>query len=647
MNCKKCNSAIAPGTVFCPVCGSRIEENTPPSGNNFFRAPIESDVTLAQNAQASQTSQQDSQVSQQAPQTSQQVSQTAQQYSQVSQQAPQAPQTSDIPTDQQTVPPQQNIFFAEDGVAAPTETSDFTESFITEPAPKKKRSKLKISLITAAIIFVLAGAVLAAEYFGNFFGWFMTPEEELHVAIDKEIDTVASSIAADVNIVKNITNSTISANATITLGDRGKELLISELRRDMGSEAEQMVDWLNNVGCDVELTLTNNATIAADLSIKANSTGITKATAFLDLHTGKLYLAVPEINDTAVCIQLEDSSEMLQTYKQLQGILSIIPDETTTKDTIIKYAKIMTSEIKTVEESDDTLKVSGVSEDCTLYSTTVTATAVTDATKNLLTELKEDEILVGAISELETQTGKSGLYDEFAEEIDDGIEEINEDDLTEVVGDEFYLKFWLNDDDEIIGVEITDSDDTFEISYISARDDEDFASALFIITEDEETVEFESKGKIVDNYYSGNSTYFIDNKETISLKFTDVDVEKYNTGLFDGLITITPSDMNDEADGASIELNIRENSASSAEMTLSALQYDELLFALDIGFDISPAKSIYAPSDYTNIDPDNPYSASTWLLGCDFTVIADNLEYAGLPSQYVRQLRDALQQLYR
>lgn len=582
MICKKCGTEMTSNTVFCPVCGSRADSGESSANAGHTQSSMN---PAAQTSNATQTIQME--------------------------------------------PSVENV------------ASSVAPEFTPEPEAPKKSSKMKLSIIIAAIVLVLSASVVLAEYFGNFFGWFTTPEEEMKQILTSYIDSFADDAASSIHSLKtapNIFNGTTSAKMNLSLTNEGKEKVLEIIEQEADPQVIPMIKWINGIGCNMDFTLADTS-FSYDLALSANETHIADASCILDVNKGCVYLTVPDLNKTPLRIDLEDSAveelkEFTSIVSNAKAIITHIPDKTLIKQFMVSNVQTLIDTIKTAEENDDVIEIKDVTQDSTVYTATISTKDIADATKKMLTNLKDDTSIKLMLTAIEKQFGANGLSDQYSKGLDEVIFNINLNDFKAVFGDNITLKIWVDDDDKIIGIELAARSNAIKINYSSATDDDKYASKITAIV-DGAVINIDTEGAITSGKFNGSSKLSVIGQNILELKYSNFDVELYKQDIINGSYTLIPSPMilgligANELEGYTLTADVAEDATTLGKIKLSVHKDNVLYGSFSLDAAIKSASAIEAPGKSSTNDPEK------WLDKANFDTLFNKLKEAGFPSKYL------------
>ena len=233
-------------------------------------------------------------------------------------------------------------------------------------------------------------------------------------------------------------------------------------------------------------------------------------------------------------------------------------------------------------------------------------------------------------------------YAVFTEGVEDAIEELK--DTLEDCEDGNYIKLttYVDSADQVIGRTIkvaSDGEVQETVSYLTVTEGNTF-SFKASVAEMEITGDGTIKSDILDAEYS----ICFDDTEYLVLEFISFDQAKLAQGYLSGTVRIEPTaKLMDEMFGDSgmamladlvLEVTL-ETSDTTATIDLDVLANDTLLVGLTLDTKTSNGGDIKKPSSRDTVDAMDEDEVMEWVQNMDFDTLLQNLEDAGVPSEYV------------
>ncbi len=547
---------------------------------------------------------------------------------------------------------------------APVESASnevLTGDVITGRIPSAGR-KLWMALLAVALVVILGFGVLAAPVKNFFYQSVMPSDSFFRKVANDMIEDFSNHIATVFDSLPTDANQSAKGSIEVTIGDALKDMA----NEYGGYEASEAIDWLSSIKLDVN-GATSSERISNSMGVNVNGVDITKLDVVVDMAEGMLYMTLPDLNKTSIGVEADMGYEA-ELYTELYDSLSkYMPKSSVVKKLLVRYLTCIVKQVDEVDKSKDSIEAGGVSQNCNKLSVTVDSEMLLNAARSVLEEAKTDKDLKKVIidfatiaEEAETDVDPEEAYEEFVDGIDAALEELEdaEEYITDEDMPEIILNLWVNGKCEAIGFgfEFNDDYETVELVSYETRKGGEFGSRLFLYV-DGETCNFEGNGKVSGNKYTGEFVFDVNGLDIISVSTNKLDADKLADGIVSGSLTISAADSVNgllsmvpsyERDMYSMltELSLTIDSASSndkADCTLTVNREEDLLLSMKVKSTIGNGKPANVPKDY--VDAEDSNEMEDWAYEVDFEKLIDKLEKAGLPSEWISMLEEAIDSL--
>ncbi|MBR6681801.1 MAG: hypothetical protein IKL40_02320, partial [Clostridia bacterium] len=411
-----------------------------------------------------------------------------------------------------------------------------------------------------------------------------------------------------------------------------------------------------------------------DIGVNLNDTELITANAIMDIQGGKIYFAIPDLNEEYVYIDMNSIYAQSQPAQKPSGNVSLLstsatptmmtvnpyatlngidievytkhlPEQKELEALLTKYINLILSCVENVASGNDTLEIGGLTCKCSKYTVDVDDELVQKIFKAVLTELRDDatvkQYVIGTANEL----GEDGedVYDEFRDGIKDALSN-----LDELTVDDFEYSIWVDASGNTVAftVEI----DSFIFEYKSFEKGAKFATEISM-GEKDEMIGFVNEGT-KENGKVNSETLFKMN-DTTYVKVETSRNESEN-GDFIGTLTISLGQgfkdmmkvsgneiLNKFAD-ATIVIDCNA-SGNNADAKLALVLNSEEWCSIETGLGVSDAGKIEIPANC--IDGSKEANMENWAKKLDFEKLLGKLESANVPSELVSELRRNINQM--
>lgn len=508
------------------------------------------------------------------------------------------------------------------------------ESFI-QKVLKFFVAKKAIFISAIAIILVVTLSVAFYPYAENaFMKLVKSPEGYFQYVVDNNTQVLAKTTASTINTFREgiIDESGGEASMTLELEDAFYDA-VDDLT---GENVSEYIDWLKSASVNCEVSMQDDL-VSAEYGVELNGTELGSYSLVGDTANSEMYVGIPDYNPDYLYMDLGEimhSDELEEAMGQLELVAQSLPDDSDLEDMFTRYITCIAENVEGVEETSDTLTVDGISQDATKLSVDITGDLVVNAAQSVIEEAMQDEDLQQIIEGSEDITDLS--YDDFQEELENALEELEDVDLDDVDDAEITLELYVNSRGEIIG--ITVSFENGEFIYAVAEDGGRFGFEMSLSV-DGGSVSLEGSGDVSGSEYSGEFELDVMGFTALELTTVDFDAEAFKEGVLNGRLEFKAPSIPKLSDFVFI---IDSNSSSTENIDISfILMYeDDQIASITCTAESGGASSISVPNNY--IEVEDPDDLEDWVDGFDTDAFIDKLLEAGVPDDFVEELEDSL-----
>ncbi len=524
-------------------------------------------------------------------------------------------------------------------VEEPTLVGDNFAQPSFEKPKKKKKTGLIIGLsagvvVLAAVALVVCGLTI---FRGSLIKAFGSDEAYFKYVENKAFADGADSLSkAYGKMNENVGKSTTTdANIAFEISDEVIELI----EKEVGEE----FDWAKNINADIN-TVVDDGKEEVELKLNFGEDTVLDFAAILDMEESDMYLAFADLSDKYLLIdnELDASASSASAYAADPEFIEAMPTEKEMNKLLKKYIKIAIDNLDNVDKSTEEIEIEGIEQKVTALEFKLTEENAMEIAEEVLKELKKDkdvkEYIKNVQEYLEDEEDYDGdLYDEFKDAVDEALDEIEEGEYDDdkVI---FVLTDYVNGRHEIIGRKFeVDSEEIFY--YATVRDGKEFAFEA-------KAAEYEIEGEGNDKWDKLNAEYKLKFEDITlaEMEITDLDCDKWEDGIVDGNIKITPakfllSIMMGESQLSDIslvdpalELDF-EGKKDSSKVEINVLSGDKLYFGMTLSGSVKDGGKVKLPdsSDVTT-------SEEEWEV--DIDKLAEILVNAGVPENWLYGRQD-------
>lgn len=463
-----------------------------------------------------------------------------------------------------------------------------------------------------------------------------------------------------------MTNGGVSMDMTVTLGD--------SILQNLGAMLEQEglssdVSWFQSIGIVMDV-LYDEGLAQANMSAHLNGTSIVSAEAIMDILGSAVYLRLPELNDGYFGGTMDmgmDMEDVMEQYNQMQtmleeygDIVNALPSEAELSALLNRYIDAAKGAMSKPATGTEELSYGGVSQSVTATTYTITRTEILNILEAVATTAKSDADLEKMLDNLVAWVDKKAaeqdpnyesvdVHAQLMESIDEFLEQVGElrgeleSGETEDVAMLVFTAYTA--EEQLVGLKLAANDgwDTMELQYFSLE--QSGKTALYLNVGGQ--VQIAGTGTKDGNKANGTYTLQVNGTDMLFVTVKDFDTAALKKGELVGTLQLRFSEeMIDEMRNSmltpelTIELQLNVGGGKS-NITLTVYNGSELIFSLKLSTR-QISGNISLPSNYTDIN--DSQQMQQWASGLSFDRIISNLRSAGVPSQLMDMLEDAIEQ---
>ncbi len=599
MFCKNCGKPLEENATFCGECGTKVElepVNAEPVAEVVTEPVAEAEVAGEAFAVAESI----------------------------------APETE--------MPPEAD---ASDEFSVTDEAIEYDEA----PVTRRKRGKfLKIFIPSVAVLLVVAIVLSFTLLKGLVIKTFGSDEQYFQYVQDKALLSFNETYVDDY-YAKFLDNLKKDASATTTL-----DLTVDDSLADLIS-VDGDISWIN------ELQLVLNQKVTSDknqINAMLNVSGkdILSIDAIMNLKNNSLYLALPELCETYLNLNLTDLMPNLENVKGISNkdIADAMPSPETVKKLTDKYCKLILSNIEEIEKTSEKVTVGNISQKLTVIEFEINEDTLEEIAKSVIKELKKDDDVKETVKNFEKLLKKSGaytneesLYSLFKDYLDEASEvagDISEEDIS------LEVSQYINNSHEVIGTVIESDGDEF-INSITVRKGTKTATEISI---GEELV-IEGQGEVKKNIYEGEYEISFEGDTYFKVYVSDYDIKRYEKGELKATYTVEPTDeffdaIPEEVSDVISVLNPKLEVVIDLSETTSKIEFNvtngkKTLVGIAVNSKIKDSAKISVPSNSVDITDED--AVNEWFKKLDGEKVISALEKTKLPEEIIQPIKSVLE----
>ena len=433
---------------------------------------------------------------------------------------------------------------------------------------------------------------------------------------------------------------------TLTLGDDILDLLEQNI---FGGDIGDM-SFLSKINLSMDVGIEDQVE-KMQMAVSLNGQKILTLNMLMNMADYVMYLAAPDLNDGWLKFDMSEMmggasvTDMAASAAQLGALADALPDANTLTKILDRYLDLALAELDNVEQTDATLTVGSISQDCTQLTLKVYEADALALCKTVLKEAKDDsdlkkiiEDMAAAIEDLTGENiGADDIYADFQEAVTDLLADMDE---VEETDEENPLELitYVDKDHNIIGRKLTvpyqeNPRGTFYYYTVTDGDRFAFEAAIPSDMDDTDEAKVTGTGTKSGGKTTGEFTLTIEGTDFVTLK-----VENFN--MQGGTLTLTPTEAAEKAMGLNSlpfeKLSLQIKLGNGIELNI--LSEGKLLAGLALESGESDGPNLSEPSNATDAMDSN--AMQKWAEKLVLDKVLDNLEKAGVPSELVDALRN-------
>lgn len=541
-----------------------------------------------------------------------------------------------------------------------TQQNGFTKGFTMEGTGgfQKFVKGHKALLITGTVVLVVLLLVLCnLSVLANFVRrTFSSPEAYYHYVEKKTVE----QLSADAGEIYgryfldnlDVSDRSVSARMSVTLDEGGQDLM------SLAGIAGLDMTWLESMSFAVDSSTKKDA-ISMGLGVAINGVDVLTGNVVCGLDDETVYLQVPELNQKYIGVEIPDSGfeDMGDVWEMYEMLARICPDQKEMEKLLNRYLMTAVESMDDVEKDKETLEAEDIEQKCTVLTVTADKNTLKDMTINLLRQMRDDkeiEKIIKTAMEEETFVEELYLddmtadeaYEEFQEEIDSTIEELEDLGRLDVYDDEtLEMKVYVDKKGKIVGRIFEMGDVT--VKMLMPEKGKKFGYELSY--EDsyfEESAALTGSGQRSGDKIEGEFVLEAYDTSIMNIGVKDLNTKDMRRGMMNGSMTLSLSkgveDIMGYAPGMSMlqgmELSMDfESDKNSGSCKMGVSVRDKALAHVDISYKKEkgykgkdPGKNVVMIEDVDDL--------AEWGRDFDLSGLTSSLKTAGVPSEITDSL---------
>lgn len=436
---------------------------------------------------------------------------------------------------------------------------------------------------------------------------------------------------------------------------------IDLLETQMANQGVNMdLSWLNKIGVDMGV-YTFEDLMKMAMSASIGSTKIASANVILDMGNSMMYVAVPELFDKSIKMDmvsagltLPNPSQMAEQLKQYEDLFAALPSEEALERMITRYVNAFMGELDAPTEDTVTLSYNGVSQNVTACTYDVYMSDVMDMLIAVMKEMQNDKDLektLDGVAEWYNAEGRKmaaeygeawtdiDIHAELMEGIDESLEDFEDQKAMMTDGLFLSLVIYTDSNKNVAGFYLALSGRDVEMSAYSIASGTN--TALYINFSN--IFEFAGTGTTNGGKINGSYELSVNGTKYLNIYLEDFDQAALDAGKIKGTVGLSFSEellyamemgaVLTENDCVEFALDL---GGASNSVKIKFFKDDKFVVGLDMTYKTVSAQKIQVPGNAVDVNDQNAMNQLSQNMSLD--TILNNLKKAGVP----QELLDAL-----
>ncbi|MBQ9767192.1 MAG: hypothetical protein IJW37_03730 [Lachnospiraceae bacterium] len=440
------------------------------------------------------------------------------------------------------------------------------------------------------------------------------------------------------------------AEVVFEIGDGLRELLASLTEAEF-PEADT-VSFLYEAVSEA-----NGSKGAMESVFKIDDTEVIHSDLMYDAEEETIYTRIPELTEDVLAIEAFDVlgavNEGTTDYEaKLMQICESLPEKKQAEKLVRRYVELALDCIETVEVGEGTVEAGDVDGEYTEIVVTLDGETLQKIAETVLEELQEDEEVEQLVKEISLASGSTDAdesYEQFLEEAEELLSQVEEYGESEEAGIEMTL--WVDNQGDVVGRRFVFADGT-EFFYAVLVDGKEIGCEVSVKTYGIK-ISLEGEGKRKRELFSGTFKLKGLGFSVAEFEVTDFDLQQFRKGYINGTVKISPvgtlrSSLKELAvngdttfEDAAVILTVDNNKKQTAFSLV--MENDEQPFAsLSVVSKSGKGGSVELPDKKDVTVFSNEEEFNEWFETANTETIFDRLEQAGVSREWLEEVREKL-----
>ena len=504
----------------------------------------------------------------------------------------------------------------------------------TAAEPPRKKLGLKAILIGAGALLLVLAVVIALN-FGSITRWFLlnfgSADEIFQTVQQQNIEVLANAFGKAYETAYGSSGAQTTHTQTNMHIKPGK-IVMSGLDGMTDANGQPMdMSWLKDIRVQVDANYRPDG-YRVNMGIGFVQQRVISLEILADSATGKQYVAIPELNETYLCIPSEEALTSMSML--LPGYL---PEPEVMQDVLARYLTIPLKHICDVTRSEETVTVDDMEAKAAVLTARMHEKAALEMVVEILQTAREDQALkavVEAAGEAQSASvpGASAAehYAQFQKTVDTALTECRA--QLETAGTDEYLSWILYLDARsgaMLGQRLVSPEGEELLKFMVLTQDEEVAAQLAV-----PEVEILFQASVEKGIVDGKATLRVDGEDGLKIDFEEFDVLKSEGTIGIGFgEAVMDADMSLGA--LRLEIELQGTQTGKIKILVGGIVFATVSYE---GKEVDE-ETITFPEKV--LDAEDQMASYAWMAGMKFDTLLANLKAAGVPESLIQSLVQA------
>lgn len=530
------------------------------------------------------------------------------------------------------------------------EDDDVPQDTIASNDAAEKR--MRPLLIFGACVVVILALVFLFLNFTGVKNWFLrttsTPENLLLITYKQSMNRVFSPIMENYDKFLDAVENPNSKNQAQIVLNPGEQILDTLEYALYAGEGD--ISWLSEIRLCIDYAIQEKLQEYV-LTFGLGERNILSAELITDSQNQKMYLTIPEMSEQALLTDIEQASGIASS--DMDALHAALPSQQVLGQLAMRYMDIVFGGFSNVEKYSESLTLDGIHREVTVLEAYIDHPDLLEVFDTFLKQIKADEDIKRIAEQLnpwyndlmeqsmasyneyfDSSYVPVDLYEELIALVDELLSQLQEEFKNADQKNHLYLYTYLNDSNEIIGVELVVSGMDEPVSFLTLTNADRYSTQILF-----GDLQITGGGDCSENL-NGSFVISTDEQKILEVVLEDVSQSK-------GVVYLEPSAAmlnavaseigfadSDAMEMADVALCFSfEECEENIQCTINVLSKEDSVLKVQIlGKELDPAEIRIPEKFVDSVDEETVYN---WYSNMDFEGFFKKLTDIGVPVEFL------------